>query len=175
VVLFLEEVLWKAGVVDAPHSWVVHLWVVELRVDRVDRVDLVVVDGLERRRVPGGLTEKEAKVRAIKRSRSFAKTQREALCDLGWWSRHLASASWTGSRAVNWSDERPVVFCSDASGDLGWGFHRMTPDGGIDVDAPRGQYWDSAEWTTTQAREWEGNMLVKEMYPLVAAARRRPR
>ena len=128
--------------------------------------------GGKRRRVPGGLTEKEAKVRAIKRSRSFAKTQREALCDLGWWSRHLASASWTGSRAVNWSDERPVVFCSDASGDLGWGFHRMTPDGGIDVDAPRGQYWDSAEWTTTQAREWEGNMLVKEMYPLVAAARR---
>ena len=49
MVLFLEEVLWKAGVVDAPHSWVVHLWVVELR---VDRVDLVVVDGLERRRVP---------------------------------------------------------------------------------------------------------------------------
>ena len=111
-------------------------------------------------------------MRAIKRSRSLAKTQREALCDLGWWSRHLASASWTGSRAVNWSEERPVVFCSDASGDLGWGFHRMTPDGGIDVDAPRGQYWDSAEWTTTQAREWEGNMLVKEMYPLVAAARR---
>jgi hypothetical protein len=29
---------------------VVHLWVVELW---VDRVDLVVVDGLERRRVPG--------------------------------------------------------------------------------------------------------------------------
>ena len=48
----MEEVLWKAGVVDEPHSWVVHLVVVDVEL-WVDRVDLVVVDGLERRRVPG--------------------------------------------------------------------------------------------------------------------------
>ena len=61
-----------------------------------------------------------------------------------------------------------ILMASDASGEFGWGYHRVGAD---PATAMRGTDWDSGGWTPKQHSDWGQNMLVKELYPVIVAAR----
>ena len=110
---------------------------------------------------------------------TYQRTEAEALDDLRWWAAKIADPSWTGARSVLFSAEEPITIMSDASGHLGWGYHHIDVSKpgklGIDTSAPKcrnGHGWDCAPWTKEQDQALGDDMLAKEMFPILAAARR---
>jgi len=78
-----------------------------------------------------------------------------ALEDLHWWQQHLNDPGWTGSRIWPSDDELPIVIeKSDASGDVGCGFHH-------------GNVVRTFTWTDEQRQH---SIAWKELYPLLLAA-----
>ena len=92
----------------------------------------------------------------------------EVLEDLDWFQTKLASDDWTGSRVLRLKGDHPVLTLSiksDAAGELGAGWFELTPDGG---PTPR---HGKAPWSVEQLQLWKGDMLTKELCPVVMAAR----
>ena len=79
------------------------------------------------------------------------------LHDAQWWLRRLHDPDWRGSRI--WFDDAPapvLVMKSDASGELGWGYHF---DGSFDFGG----------WSSEQRQH---SILFKELFPVIQAAQR---
>ena len=92
----------------------------------------------------------------------------EVIEDLEWFARRLAAPEWTGSRVLNLVGTDPVLTVSvksDAAGELGSGWYELTPAGGV---SPR---HGSQAWTPSQHVAWKGDMLTKELFPVLLAAR----
>ena len=70
--------------------------------------------------------------------------------------------------ALRWRLRAPTPFAgtvtckSDAAGEFGWGYHELTAD-------PAEARWGQAKWSAEQLRDWEHDMVTKELYPLVEA------
>ena len=79
------------------------------------------------------------------------------LHDAAWWRRRLHDDAWRGSRI--WFPEHAVpvfVMKSDASGELGWGYHF-------------GSSYDFGDWSS---RQLSYSILYKELFPVIEAASR---
>ena len=91
-----------------------------------------------------------------------AHLQHECRADLKWWREHLLDPDWTGSRVLHPDSANPILIKSDASGEFSWGYHELTTD-------PAESRWGQAKWSAEQLRDWELDMVTKELYPLVEA------
>ena len=86
--------------------------------------------------------------------------------DMHWWSDRLADPAWRGSKVLLRRHSEPVLIKSDASGTEGWGYHVLKASG----HPTRGHGWDMGTWDAIQDA-WGCDMVVKELFPVLAAAR----